>query len=128
MGFFIRWSNVNVSTFFFSLAISCSVFFAASLFAKPYHAEYRDGWEIIVFQGDIAESDEAKVRLYQTQYLESLHHIPGRRFNYKMRQFEYELNQLGVTVIHIPDDPTVPSEHAVPYFPPQSTNRSNNSK
>ncbi|MFC2049165.1 hypothetical protein ACFLR2_00625 [Chlamydiota bacterium] len=88
---------------------------ASPLAAKPYLSEHHGSYYVTIFQGEIKDSDEAKVRALQTQYLESLHHPyhPNRA-----HQFEYELNQLGVTVTSVEANPYIHSEQATPYFTP----------
>jgi hypothetical protein len=86
------------------------------LLAKPYFAEYREEGRIIVFHGNIEEKNEPRVRLLQTQYLESL-----KVFSRKT-QFEAALNRLGVTVEEIRDEPSISSEKAKTLVSPSTQN------
>lgn len=106
----VQKKRLSMKKLILTLASVCISF---SALARPYLSEYRDGWMVIIFHGNIRDEDEPIVRALQTKYLEALDtskHYPG--------QYRMELERLGVFIEKMPNDPYIQSDQAQPYYSP----------
>jgi hypothetical protein len=88
---------------------------SSDLLGRPYLSKYSGENEVIIFEGSIKDEDEPAIVRLQTLYLQSLYVRPNR-----LRAYEFQLKELGVTITRVERDPYVDPGNVESYYPPTS--------